>query len=273
MAQTRRQLIADLHQLGLRAGDLVMVHASLRAVGPVIGGPDEVHQAVVDAVSPGGAMLMYVSCPVGYDDIGRGNLTAEEEAELVAHLPPFDHTTVRAARDFGALAELFRSYPDTCSSHNVGGRMAARGARARWLVNDHPMNYGYGRGSPMEKLVADGGKVLLLGSDHDQVTLLHYAESVAPFEGKRIVRYRVPLLVGGARRLVPLEEFDTNDVHPSWPESFFGQIVDAFVTERRGTPTCQIGRVGGADSVVMDAAALVAFGVARMVRQVENRAR
>jgi aminoglycoside 3-N-acetyltransferase len=266
LAWTRARIQQQLHALGVAAGDLVMVHASLRAVGEIIGGPDEVHQAVVDAVSPGGAMMMYVACPVGYDDIGRGVLSAEEEAAFIADLPPFDSTRVRAARDFGALAEFFRSYSGTLPSANVGARMAARGDRAAWLVADHPLNYGYGIGTPMGKLVHAGGKVLLLGSDRDQVTLLHFAESVASFTGKRVVRYRTPLLIDGQRQLVPVEEFDTNDVHPNWPEHFFQQIVEAFIAEHGGSTTCRLGAVGGADSVLMDAAALVAFAVPQMVR-------
>ncbi len=31
-----------------------MVHASVRAVGPVHGGPDEIHHAVLDAMAPSG---------------------------------------------------------------------------------------------------------------------------------------------------------------------------------------------------------------------------
>ena len=40
-----------------------MVHASLRAIGEVAGGPDEVHLAIKDAVGPDGTMLMYAGCP------------------------------------------------------------------------------------------------------------------------------------------------------------------------------------------------------------------
>jgi aminoglycoside 3-N-acetyltransferase len=266
---TGARLARDLRALGLTAGDLVMVHASLRAIGPVIGGPDEVHHAIVDVLSPGGAMMMLVGCAVGYDDIGRGTLTASEEAALAAHLPPFRADRARAARELGALAELFRSFPGTLCSANVGARMAARGDRAAWLVADHPMNYGYGAGSPMAKLVEHGGRVLLLGSDPDQVTLLHYAEHVAPFEGKRVVRFRTPLLVDGRRELHAFEEFDTGDagVHAAWPDAFFAAIVNTFIAANRGSEGCRVGKVGGAESVLIDAASLVAAAIQRMVER------
>src|SRR5262245_52438411 len=142
MARARASLVEDLRRLGLKPGQIVMVHASVRAVGPVHGGPDEIHLAVEDAVAPSGTVVMYVGCPDGFDDVGRGVLSAEQEADLLAHQPPFDFQNSRAARHFGALAEFFRSFPGTICSRNVA-RMAARGARADWLTADQPWNYGF----------------------------------------------------------------------------------------------------------------------------------
>ena len=47
---TRADLARDLRSLGLTEGDLVMVHASVRAVGEVAGGPDELHLAIKDVI-------------------------------------------------------------------------------------------------------------------------------------------------------------------------------------------------------------------------------
>src|SRR5215218_10174265 len=108
---TRSLLAAQLRSLGLARGDTVMVHASLRAVGPVAGGPDEVHLAIKDVITPEGTMFMFASCPDFVDEIGRGNLTPEQEAEVREKLPVFDPHTARSSRDNGALVELLRTYP------------------------------------------------------------------------------------------------------------------------------------------------------------------
>src|SRR5438105_2212692 len=79
-----------------------MVHASVRAVGEVAGGPDEIHLAIRDALSDDGTLMMYASCPQYVDEVGRGNLTADKEAEVLEKLPPFDANTARSARDSGA---------------------------------------------------------------------------------------------------------------------------------------------------------------------------
>ncbi len=80
MTHTRASLVADLRRLGLSPGDIVMVHASVRSVGPVLGGPDEIHLVIEKAVSPGGTVMMLAGCPDGYDDVGRGHLSATQEA-------------------------------------------------------------------------------------------------------------------------------------------------------------------------------------------------
>jgi aminoglycoside 3-N-acetyltransferase len=80
----------------LRPGTIVIVHASVRAIGPVHGGPDEIHLAVEDAVGPSGTVMMYAGCQDGFDDLGRGVYTPAEEAEILAHQPAFDPHAARA---------------------------------------------------------------------------------------------------------------------------------------------------------------------------------
>ncbi len=266
MKFTRQSLRHDLTRLGLGAGDLVMVHASVRAVGPVFGGPDEIHLAVEEAVSPGGTVMMVVGCPNVTDDVGRGIYTPEEEARILAHQPVFDPTTARANRDVGTLAEFFRSWPGTVCSDS-SARVAARGARAGWLTHEHPLDYPFGKGTPYEKLVEARGKLLLLGSDHDEVTLMHYPEHVADFGDKIVVRYRMPVLRKGRREWVEVEEYDSSGgAHANWPERFFARIVDGFIAQHAGTERCAAGKVGDADSFLLDAAALVHFAIPVMER-------
>ena len=67
---------------------------------------------------------------------------------------------------------------------------------------------GMAMGSPLEKVVQAGGRVLMLGAPLDTVALLHYAEHVAKIPDKRVRRYR-RLMPGPV--WVDFEEFDTGD--------------------------------------------------------------
>jgi aminoglycoside 3-N-acetyltransferase len=100
---SREQLANDFRGLGVRAGDVVMLHASVRAVGEVAGGPDQIHLALKDVFATTGTLIMYASCPRYYDEVGRGTLTKELEREILERLPAFDSLTARSARDNGTL--------------------------------------------------------------------------------------------------------------------------------------------------------------------------
>jgi aminoglycoside 3-N-acetyltransferase len=263
---TRKQIAADLTALGLSAGDVVMVHASLRAIGEVAGGPDQVHLAIKDVITDRGTMLMYASCPAYVDEVGRGNLTPDEEAEVLETLPPFDPETARSARDNGALVELFRTYPGSrVNAHPA--RFAVWGAHTDHLLTPQPWDFAFGRGSLLERFVALDGRILLLGSDHDNVTFLHYAEHIADIPDKRIARFKVPVLEKGRRVWKDMMEVDTADAgaHASWPERFFAALVDGHLdaTRNRG------GRVGGAESYLLSARGLLDHSL-RVMKEVAS---
>lgn len=254
-----RQTLADAFRaLGVTAGDVVMLHASIRAVGAVAGGPDQIHLALKDALTPAGTLMMYASCPEHYDEVGRGNLTAEQERELLETLPAFDPLTARSARDNGALVELLRTYPGSLVNHHVA-RFVVWGAQAGYLISEQPWSYAFGHGSALERFARLGGKILLLGSDHDAVTFLHYAEHIADIPDKRVARYRVPVKEQGARVWRAMEEFDTSDegAHANWPDRFFARLVHAYLAEtgNRG------GAVGDARSYLFEARGLLDFAL------------
>lgn len=260
---SRDELAAGLAALGVEPGDTLMVHASVRSVGEVAGGPDQIHLAVKQALTPAGTLMMYASCPQYYDEIGRGHLTAEQERELIGKLPPFDPLTARSQRENGALVELFRTYPGTRVSRHVA-RFAAWGRHAEYLLSEQPWNYPFGHGSPLDRFVQLNGRILLLGSDHDNVTALHYVEHIAPIPDKRVARFLVPVEEDGATVWRAMEEFDTSDAgaHANWPARFFARIVDAYLqsTGNRG------GWVGAARSYLFPVRELVDFALPVMTR-------
>jgi aminoglycoside 3-N-acetyltransferase len=244
----RTQLARQLTDLGLAAGDPVLVHAALRSVGPVLGGPDVLIAALGDAVGPGGTLLAY--CDWQLDDA---------PPELREEVPPFDPARSRSIRDNGAFPELLRTTPGARRSANPGASFAALGARAEWFTTDHPLDYGYGPGSPLGKLVEARGKTLLLGAPKETMTLLHHAEHVARVPGKRVLRYEAPILVEGKKTWRRFEEFDTgNPVVAGLEDDYFTTVVEDFLASGHGAQ----GLVGAAPCVLVDAKAMVDFAVA-----------
>ena len=251
---TRAGLRAELAALGLMSGDAVLVHAALRSVGPVLGGPDAVIDALRDVVGPNGTILGY--CDWQLEDEVR------DDPALRQHIAAFDPLRSRSTRDNGAFPEMLRTIPGALRSGNPGASMAALGGRAEWFTVDHALDYGYGEQSPLGKLVLADGKVLMLGAPLDTMTLLHHAEHLANFPNKRVRRYEAPILVDGETVWRWLEEFDTSNAPDGLPEDYFATIVEEFLATGRGTR----GRIGGASSVLVRAAEIVPFAVAWMER-------
>lgn len=258
-------LAKQLREIGLVPGDMIMVHASLRAVGLLPGGPNHLIQTIIDAISPIGTLMMYVGCEPEFEAVGRGKLSLQEEQTLLRECPAFDYATARARRDYGVLAELFRSYPGVICSRNPGARIAALGAKAEWLVANHPLNYGYGTDTPLAKLYESNGKLLLLGSDLDQVTILHYAEHIAPINNKHIVRFKVHFKTSDGARWVDIEEYDTSVGIRQWPDRFFETILTDYINANNITAM----KVGIADSYLLDVKALVDFAIQKFIVMAE----
>lgn len=169
---SRQELANGFRTLGVAPGDTIMVHASVRAVGEIAGGPDQIHLALKDALTDDGTLLMYASCRAHYDEVGRGNLTADQEREVLEKLPAFDPFTARAQRENGILVEFLRTYPGSIVNAHVA-RFLAWGRHARELLSGQPWNYAFGKGSALDRFVHLDGRILLLGCDHDTVTFLH----------------------------------------------------------------------------------------------------
>jgi aminoglycoside 3-N-acetyltransferase len=177
---------------------------------------------------------------------------------LREHVPPFDPATARPARDHGVLAAVIGTRPGVHRSGNPGASVAAIGARTEAFTADHPLDYGYGEGSPFARLVAAGGRVLMVGAPLDTMTMLHHAEHLAALPGKRRIRIEYPFATPEGTVWRTVEEFDTSEpVVPGPEEDYFRQIVEDHLATGAGRQ----GRIGDADSVLVEASAIVAFAV------------
>lgn len=232
-----------------------MVHASVRAVGPVTGGANVIVQTLLDAIGPGGTLAAYVDYEPFYEEIDK------------IEIPVFDKRIARAARDHGVLHEIIRTWPGALRSDHPDAGVVAIGALAEWITADHPFQYGYGEGSPFDKILQAHGRVLMLGAPLDTITLLHYAEHKAKIPDKRIRRYSRLMPTPNGPEWIQFEEFDTAEpVHESLPSNCFEMIAADYLETGRGSQ----GTIGAARSCLFDGPDLVEFGVQWLERFVET---
>lgn len=167
---TRADVADGLRRLGVGAGDSVFVHTSLRSMGHVDGGPEAVIGGLLDAVGPGGTVVVPVFT-------------------LTARLGPFgswyDHQT--APSSVGLITETLRRRPDAQRSFHAVHSVAAVGRLARAVTVEHRNCFGrvtpwcdagFAQGSPFDLLARWNAWYVLLGVGFGVQTIMHYVETV-----------------------------------------------------------------------------------------------
>ncbi len=150
-------IVAGLRALGIQPGDLLQVHSSLKSLGYVEGGAETVVDALVEAVSPGGT-VMVPTFNHGIADV-------------------FDVKTTPSVN--GAITEALRQRPAARRSVHPTHPYAAIGPLAEELTGEHLDLLTFDVRSPLGKLAEWGGLVLLLGVGMDRNTAAHVGETMA----------------------------------------------------------------------------------------------
>ncbi|ABL71235.1 aminoglycoside 3-N-acetyltransferase [Paracoccus denitrificans] len=262
----KASITADLRRLGLKPGDLVMVHASLKALGPVEGGAAGVVQALLDALRPGGTVMGYASWDRSpYEETLNG---ARMDEALRRDWPAFDPRTAGTYRGFGLLNQFLADLPEARRSAHPDASMVAVGPLAGTLDEPHRLGQALREGSPLERFVRLGGKTLLLGAPLDAVTVLHYAEAVADIPGKRRVSYEMPMPGPDGRTIwEAATDFDSNGILDCFAVEGQPDAVETIARAYVATGRYREGMVGAARCHLFDAQDIVAFGVDWLERQ------
>ncbi|WP_406290172.1 aminoglycoside N(3)-acetyltransferase [Embleya sp. NBC_00896] len=181
-ASTRTaDFVRDLHGLGLRRGDTVMVHSSMRAVrGP--DGPGSATGGLLPAfrIVLGGEGTLVVPAYTSENSISSdafadatAGMTVEELAAYL-HRPVDPHEPVSPS--MGAFAESVRTTAGAVRSDHPLASVVALGARAEEVTREHGVTH-FGPGSPVARLYDIGAKVLAIGVGWGVVSAAHLAES------------------------------------------------------------------------------------------------
>jgi aminoglycoside 3-N-acetyltransferase len=198
-AITREDIARDLRALGLTDGQTLLVHASLRSMGQVVGGAAAVVDALAESLGPGGTLVVPTTTAENSDSsrdyLARiAGLTPEQVKAYRDAMPPFDRART-PAKGAGQIAEEVRTTPGAIRSAHPQSSFAAIGPRAGFLMKRHRLDCHLGEDSPLGKLYSVGAWVLMLGVGYQACTALHLAEyRYAPSPPKRkyrcVVSYR-----------------------------------------------------------------------------------
>ncbi|MEU6808545.1 AAC(3) family N-acetyltransferase [Streptomyces sp. NPDC046831] len=239
---TRDSLAAELREAGVRPGETLLVHSSLRSLGWVCGGVVTVVQGLLDALGPDGTLVVPTQSGHLTDPAGWSNPPVPEEwwEGIRAAMPVYDPLTTPSL-GVGVVPETVRTWPGALRSAHPHTSFAAVGPRAARIVRGHARDCRLGERSPLAALETLGARVLLLGAGYGSCTSFHLAE------------YRIPAPLAAVGRPGPDGWEVVTEVSIS--SEGFDELGHDFERDR---PVLR-GRVGAADVRLFPVADAVAY--------------
>ena len=198
MVNTRSVTETDIRQglecLGVRKGDSLLVHSSLRSFGHVAGGADTLIDALVNAVGSSGTVMMPTltfnvlkDCPVRFS---------------VRHTPSSS----------GKVTEVFRLRPEAVRSAHPVSSAAAIGEHAGYLTDGH-LDTPCDVSSPYYRMTELTGKVIFFGAPLGSNTIFHCAEDIVQpdYLGYAQIRNAQVTLSDGSVKTITARRYDCVD--------------------------------------------------------------
>ncbi len=178
---TTKRLVSDLENLGLKKGDVILVHTSLSKIGWTAGGVQAVVEALIQSVGPDGTIVTPAHSTHLTDPVHWQNppIPQSWHDEVRTSSPAFDKDRT-PTRGLGQLPEVLRRWPGAIRSDHPHNSFAALGAGAIEITKVHALNSPMGAKSPLQSLYDLDAKILFIGTNWDTCTAFHLAEDRIP---------------------------------------------------------------------------------------------
>tara|TARA_X000000950_G_C13884480_1_gene648307 strand:- start:1612 stop:2535 length:924 start_codon:yes stop_codon:yes gene_type:complete len=162
---SRNDLINFYNQIGIEKGDTLFVHSSLRNLGYVSNGAEEIISSLVKFIDcKESGTLMMPSFPnqvFGYDYLKENKF--------------FD--VKNTPSKMGIITEIFRQKYDCFRSYHPTHPVIAYGKKAKFITSNHNIDITpFTKNSPFYKITQEQGKILLMGVKYNALTSLHLLE-------------------------------------------------------------------------------------------------
>ena len=155
---TCNELISKFKKLGIKDGDVILVHSSFNSLGTVSNGPDDVIDALLHILGKNGTLIV----PTFNMDLCNGD-------SLNLNDP---------SSQMGIITEFVRKNPDSVRTKDPVYSFAIMGKLKEKLGN-LTYNSCYGNDSMFAQLRKHDGKILIIGlAYNDSMTFFHHVEEM-----------------------------------------------------------------------------------------------
>lgn len=208
MNVTFETILGALRECGVREGDTVLAHSSLKSMGWVDGGPETVIAALRASVGETGTVALPTLI---MNDFRNSYRTWYDDKPS----------------DTGLITEVFRKMPGVLRSSQPTHPVAAIGARAEELTRNHGLSgrrtgvFGdtpFAVSSPWQRFYDWNARIVLIGVNLEKNTIKHLLEYILINEGLDAVTDPARLESQKAR-LRKVETYDCDDYLWPWLDS------------------------------------------------------
>lgn len=207
---SKEDMAAAFNQVGVYAGNTVLIHSSLKSLGHVEGGPLSVIDAIKETVTENGTVVFPTL-------VQKDFLNAYRNWDI-RHSPS----------DVGWITEVFRLLPDSIRSDQATHSVAAWGRGAAALTAEHSAygprmgvfgDYCFSYSSPWQKMYLQQARIVFIGVSINYNTFKHFVEY-------SLVEHYCNSIVDLGRKCAAMSKLARHGVPGVWPFHDYTQSED-----------------------------------------------
>lgn len=161
-----KDIESDLKSFGIKTGDILLLHSSLKSIGYVKGGAKTVIKSILAVIGPEGTL-----CMPTYPRRGSMYGNCKDNNYI------FD--VKKTSTEMGAIPREFLTFKNLYRSIHPTHSISAIGKYAKMITATHHIgDKTFGLNSPWAKIVELNGKFLGIGIDLGPTTQYHYVEDL-----------------------------------------------------------------------------------------------
>ena len=231
---TKHDLIYNLEHIGLKPTDAIMIHSSMKSIGPVEGGADAVVDALMEYFKEGLLMMPTHT----WAQMGPEHSLFDPEVEPVC---------------VGIIPNIFRQRAGVVRSLHPTHSIAACGPEASaYIADEENVTTPCQPGGCWSRLLEADAKILLLGCTHIRNTFIHAVEEMLDVPERlteKPVDFQVKMPDGSIKAVAVHRHYNPVTAHIS---EEYDKLLDAFYECK----AAQKVKFGDADCILCEARGL-----------------
>lgn len=250
---TKNDIVEGLKKLGIKADSKLEVHASLSAFGFVVNKAYDLVDALMDVVKKGVIIVPAHTSEMTNPRDWENPPVPESWFEIIEENRKAFDPEVFIPERVGVFAQTFEHYPNVLRTYHPEVSLSVYNQ----TDDPHWLDHGFDDRDcihPLYKLQAEGGKILMMGTDFKTVSSIHLTEYLSDYASLSHYDYKIKMGNEFIKKTITTKYFDDDDLN-------FDIIAKRYIDTYKGTDDYKQVELGLATLTLIDAKKL--FDIAK----------